>query len=285
VFLLCFEGNNFLFELKIKSRIFLKNGEKIKGWIMKIAISGKGGVGKTTIAAALIRSFARTHRLVYAIDGDPDASLAAALGIPEEEAARLQPVVEMKELIRSRSGSGAFYVLNPKVDDIIEDYSYRLGNIRFLRMGEIKKGGSECYCRENTFLHALVSALLLDQDEAVVMDMGAGIEHLTRGTAKGVDLMLVVVEPGRASVNTARNVLRLSSDLGIKKVRIIGNKIRSAKERDFLVASFDPGAIIGMIGYDEAIWESAMERPAADVGEGLRKEVENIKERILNGGR
>ncbi|MCL6639689.1 MAG: AAA family ATPase [Firmicutes bacterium] len=250
---------------------------------MKIAISGKGGVGKTTIAAALIKSFARTHRLVYAIDGDPDASLAAALGIPEEEAGRLRPVVEMKDLIRARSGSGAFYVLNPKVDDVLEDYSYHLGNIRFLRMGEIKKGGSECYCRENTFLHALVAALLLDQDEAVVMDMGAGIEHLTRGTAKGVDLMLVVVEPGRASVNTARNVIKLSFDLGIKKVRVIGNKIRSAQERDFILASFDPGEIIGMIDFDEAVWESAMKMAAADGGNGLRTEVEAIRERILRG--
>ncbi|MEW5899470.1 MAG: AAA family ATPase, partial [Bacillota bacterium] len=214
---------------------------------MKLAISGKGGVGKTTIAAALVKSFARTHRLVYAIDGDPDACLAAALGIPEEAARQIKPVVEMRELIRARSGSGAFYVLNPKVDDVLEDYSYHLGNIRFLRMGEVKKGGSECYCRENTFLHALVSALLLDQDEVVVMDMGAGIEHLSRGTAKGVDLMLVVVEPSRNSVNTARHVKQMSADLGIKKTRIVGNKIRSEREKKFIAGNFQPNEVLGFL--------------------------------------
>ncbi|MEW6275663.1 MAG: AAA family ATPase [Bacillota bacterium] len=249
---------------------------------MKLAISGKGGVGKTTIAAALTKSFACTHRLVYAIDGDPDACLAAALGIPEEAALQIRPVVEMKEVIRAKSGQGAFYVLNPKVTDVLEDYAYRLGNIRFFRMGEIKKGGSECYCRENTFLHALVSALLLDQDEVVVMDMGAGIEHLSRGTAKGVDLMLVVVEPGRNSVNTARHVKRMSADLGIQKVKIIGNKVRSEKEKEFIVNSFQPGEVLGLVKFDESVWESAMEPTAAGVGGGLLADVERIKEKILS---
>lgn len=251
---------------------------------MKLAISGKGGVGKTTIAAALVKSFARTHRLVYAIDGDPDACLAAALGIPEEAALQIRPVVEMRELIRARSGSGAFYVLNPKVDDVLEDYSYHLGNIRFLRMGKIKKGGSECYCRENTFLHALVSTLLLDQDEVVVMDMGAGIEHLSRGTARGVDLMLVVVEPSRNSVNTARHVKQMSADLGIKKIRIVGNKIRSEREKEFIAANFQPDEVLGFLQFDDSIWESAMEPAAADAGRGLMAEVEQIKEKILSEG-
>lgn len=250
--------------------------------IMKLAISGKGGVGKTTVAAALVKSFARTHRLVYAIDGDPDACLAAAVGISEEAAGQIKPVVEMKDLIRAKSGSGAFYVLNPRMDDVLEGYSYALGNIRFLRMGEIKKGGSECYCRENSFLHALVSSLLLDQGEVVVMDMGAGIEHLSRGTAKGVDLMLVVVEPSRNSVNTARQVQKLSADLGIRKVKIIGNKIRSEKEREFIEKSFQPNELLGFIAFDHSVWESAMEAPAAaGVGRGLSVDVERIKEKIL----
>ncbi len=248
---------------------------------MKLAVSGKGGVGKTTIAAALVKSFARTHRLVYAIDGDPDACLAAALGIPESAAWQIKPVVAMKELIRARSGSGAFYVLNPKVDDVLEDYAYRLGNIRFLRMGEVKKGGSECYCRENSFLHALVSALLLDQNEVVVMDMGAGIEHLTRGTARGVDLMLVVVEPGRNSVNTARHVKQMSADLGIKKIKVIGNKIRTEKEREFIANNFKPDEVLGFIQFDDSIWESAME-PTADIGGELLADVERIKLKILS---
>jgi len=259
--------------------LVMEKGQEVV--IMKLAISGKGGVGKTTVAAALVKSFARTHRLVYAIDGDPDACLAAAVGIPEETAGQIKPVVEMKDLIRAKSGSGAFYVLNPRMDDVLEDYSYSLDNIRFFRMGEIKKGGSECYCRENTFLRALVSSLFLEQDEVVIMDMGAGIEHLSRGTAKGVDLMLVVVEPSRNSVNTARQVQKLSFDLGIREAKIVGNKIRSEKEREFIEKSFQRNELLGFIAFDQSVWESAMETPAAaGVGRGLAVDVERIKEKI-----
>ena len=249
---------------------------------MKLAVSGKGGVGKTTIAAGLVLSFARTQRLVYAIDGDPDACLATAVGIPEEDAHRLKPIAEMKDLIDARGGSGAFYLLNPRVDDVPEKYAYHLGNIRFLRMGEVKKGGSDCYCRENTFLQALVSSLLLDRGEVVIMDMGAGIEHLSRGTAKGVDLMLVVVEPNRNSVNTAHNIMKMAAELGIKKTRVVGNKIRFDREREFITSSFQPGEVLELIGFNEDIWKSALEpTPASGVGKIFASEIEALKEKIL----
>lgn len=248
---------------------------------MKLAISGKGGVGKTTIAAALIKSFAETHRTVYAIDGDPDACLAAAIGIPEEVTAGLKPVVEMRDAIRAKTGDGAFYTLNPKLDDVLDDYCYQHGNIKFMRMGGIKKGGSECYCRENTFLHALISSLLLDSNEVVVMDMGAGIEHLSRGTAGGVDLMLVVVEPSRNSVNTARLVKQLAADMGINRVRIIGNKIRSPKEKEFIEKSFQPGTVLGFIEFNDTIWDSAMEPNSEPAGEELLKGMREVRGKIL----
>ncbi|SHF64136.1 CO dehydrogenase maturation factor [Desulfofundulus australicus DSM 11792] len=247
---------------------------------MKLAISGKGGVGKTTIAAALIKSFAETHKTVYAIDADPDACLATAIGIPETIASGLKPIVEMRDLIRAKTGDGTFFTLNPQVDDVLEDYSYRFNNIRFIRMGGIKKGGSECYCRENTFLNAVVSSLLLDSNEVVVMDMGAGIEHLSRGTAKGVDLMLVVVEPSRNSINTANLVKKLAADLGIRKVRIIGNKIRSPREEEFIKGQFPPEEILGFIEFNHEIWESAMEPNSVAAGNllaGMRK----VREKIL----
>jgi len=249
---------------------------------MKLAVSGKGGVGKTTIAAGLVKSFARTQQLVYAIDGDPDACLATAVGIPEDVAHQLKPIAELKELINARGGSGSFYLLNPRVDDVPEKYAYRLGNIRFLRMGEVKKGGSDCYCRESTFLQALVSSLLLDRGEMVIMDMGAGIEHLSRGTSKGVDLMLVVVEPNRNSVNTARNVIKMAADLGIKKTRVVGNKIRSDREREFITSSFQPGEVLELIGFNEDVWRSALE-PATDfdIGKSYASEIESLKDKIL----
>ena len=249
---------------------------------VKIAISGKGGVGKTTIASALIRSFAETHHTVYAIDGDPDACLAAALGIPPADSARIKPVVEMGDKIKSISGEGAFYSLNPTVDGrVIDDFVYRHGNIRFMRMGDVKKGGSQCYCRENTFLQALITALLLDRDEAVIMDMGAGIEHLSRGTARGVDLMLVVVEPSQNSVNTAINVKKMASEMGIGRIRVVGNKTRSDREREFIEKSFQPGEVLGFIRFNNDIWENSMEPDSAFAGGDLLDGMREVRETIL----
>jgi len=240
-------------------------------------------VGKTTIAAALIRLWAQEGHTVYAVDADPDASLASAIGIPEEVAARLKPVVEMRDLIREKSGDGAFYRLNPDLDKDLQDYCYQQGKILFLRMGDIKKGGSECYCRENTFLAALVSHLLLRQGDVVVMDMGAGIEHLSRGTARGVDAMLVVVEPSRNSVNTAQAVRRMAADLGITRVRVVANKIRSSKEREFVARHFAPDDVIGYIGFDEKVWESSMGEETLAQGPGgeVEKAVEEVRRNLV----
>lgn len=249
---------------------------------MKLAISGKGGVGKTTIASALIKVLARNEGTVYAIDADPDACLAASIGVPDDDAFNLKPVVEMREAIRSKTGTGAFYSLNPKLDDFIDDYSYKLGNIRFFRMGDPKKGGSECYCRENTFLNALITSLLLDQKDTVIMDMGAGIEHLSRGTARGVDMMLVVVEPGRNSINTAKQVERMAKDLGIPKIGVIANKIRSESEKQFIAKNFPDDLILGYIKFSEAIWANAMEpSPAVEMDKELLAEMEKVCHIIL----
>jgi len=254
---------------------------------MKIATSGKGGVGKTTIAAALIKYFAAADagRIVYAIDADPDACLASAIGIPAKTALSIKPVIEMKEAIKERSGNGAFYCLNPRVDDFIDEYSYNLRNIRFMRMGDIKRGGSTCYCRENSFLSAVISSLLLDCDDIVIMDMGAGIEHLSRGTARGVDLMLVVVEPGRNSVNTARLVKKLASDLGIKNIKIVGNKIRNKNEKQFIERNFSSEEILGYIKFDDKIWERAMDESTCVLLEGkFFDSIKQVGEKILKRG-
>jgi CO dehydrogenase maturation factor len=225
---------------------------------MKIAVSGKGGVGKTTVSANLARLFTQKGYKVYAVDADPDSSLGLALGIPEQELASIRPVIEMREFIGDKVGNGAFYTLNPPVKDVADQFSIEINGIRFLRMGGIKQGGTDCYCRENTFLKAVVDSLLLDTKDIVILDMGAGIEHLTRGTSGGVDLMLIVTEPGKSSVQTARIVEKLATDLKVRDIRFIANKVRTEKEKDFILKNFGREELLGILHYDETISDQSM---------------------------
>lgn len=233
---------------------------------MKIAVSGKGGVGKTTVSAALIKRFAQDNFNVIAVDADPDISLGSVLGFPDEEIIKLLPIVEMKDLIAERlGGDGAYFSLNPEVDDIFDEFAYRQGNIRLLKMGAVKKGGSACYCRENTFLNALLKALITPSKDIVILDMGAGIEHLTRGTAKGVDVMLIVTEPSKVSLATAKIIASLAREIGVKKVYFIGNKIRNIEETEFLKSNLIDEEIIGNLAFSDEVLDSAMGKKVANI--------------------
>ena len=210
----------------------------VGGNILKIAVTGKGGVGKTTVSAFLVKWFAEQGRSVLAIDADPDANLAHALGI--QNASEITPVSQMRELVAERTESvpgsyGGFFKLNPKVDDLPEKLSVRQGeNIRLMVMGGIKKGGTGCVCPESILLKNLVQHLILRRDEVVIMDMEAGIEHLGRGTSKAVDWLITVVEPGRRSVETASRIRELGRDIGLTKIGLVGNKVRNDRDRSFL---------------------------------------------------
>jgi len=223
---------------------------------MKIAISGKGGVGKTLLASLLSKIFSEAGYSVLAIDADPDANLAANLGFPSPE--QITPISGLNELIEERTGakpgqSAPFFKLNPRVDDIPDRYAVKHNGIRLMVMGRIKRGGTGCYCPEGALLQALLGHLLLQRDEIVIMDMEAGIEHLSRGTSKAVDKLIIVVEPGRRSIETARRILELAADLNIKNIAIVGNKIRTTGQKAFLLSSLPGTEFLGFIPYDEAL--------------------------------
>jgi CO dehydrogenase maturation factor len=250
---------------------------------MKIAVSGKGGVGKTTFAAFLIRALAEGGKRVVAIDADPDANLAQALGVTNSD--QIVPISQMKELIEERTEAkvgtmGSFFKLNPKVDDLPEKLSIEMGNVKLMVMGGVKKGGAGCICPESTLLKNLVRHIVLARDEAVVLDMEAGLEHLGRGTARGVDRLVVVVEPGRRSIETAHQIRKMAADIGVKRLSFVGNKIRSDKDRKFLLDQMPDFQFLGFIGYRTPIIEADLSgRPPYETDEEtLRAVKEMIKE-------
>ncbi len=226
---------------------------------MKIAISGKGGVGKTTAAAGLAFLFREKGSRVWAVDADPDANLGWMLGFSEDQLQKLLPLSEQKEEIEKRIGRGPFFTINPEVDDLLEKNTLQQENIYYLKMGGIKEGGSSCYCPENALLRAVLSNLLFDQDDVVILDMAAGIEHLTRGTAKAVDAVFIVVEPSHSSINTAFTILELTRDLGIERVEIIGNKISSPDERKFISSSLER-PLIGVLPFSREVYEMGLQK-------------------------
>lgn len=225
---------------------------------MKIAVSGKGGAGKSTVSAQLVRCFTLNDLPVFAVDADPDANLGLVLGLDLLQLEQLRPLVELQEVIEAKNaGGGTLVDLNPYVDDVLESYTLHDGLLRFMKMGAIKQGGTSCYCKEHSFLNAVLTTMLLDRPEAVVLDMSAGIEHLTRGTAAGVELMLVVVEPSRAGVSTAKAVDSLAADLKIGQVYFVGNKIRSSEDRAYLESQLPATRFAGMIPFSEQVLERA----------------------------
>ena len=214
------------------------------------------------MASFIIRALADDGKKVLAIDADPDANLAQALGVKNSD--QIVPISQMKELIEERTETktgtmGSFFKLNPKVNDLPEKLSIEVAGVKLMVMGGVKKGGAGCICPESVLLKHLVTHIVLARDEVVVLDMEAGLEHLGRATAMAVDQMLVVVEPGRRSVETAFNVRKLAGDIGIKKLGFMGNKIRSDKDRSFLLKQMPNFKFMCFVPYRTDIIDADLE--------------------------
>jgi CO dehydrogenase maturation factor len=229
----------------------------------KIAVTGKGGVGKTTLAALLAHIYAEAGQSVIAIDADPAASLAYALGMPDELAAQVVPIAEMEDLIYERTGAkpgttGGIFKLNPRVDDIPDRFSVTHRGIKLLQLGTISTGGSGCICPESAMLKTLVTHTVLYRNEVMILDMEAGVEHLGRATAGAVDAFLIVVEPGRRSLGTAQNIKGLAADIGITRCYMVGNKVRDEADRDYIKDSLPELEVIGFLSADPRAVEADM---------------------------
>jgi CO dehydrogenase maturation factor len=226
---------------------------------MKLAISGKGGVGKSTVAGTLARLYAADHHRVLAVDADPDANLASALGLPLWLRSQIHTISTERKLIEERTGAkvrefGQMFKINPDVTDIAQKYAVRHEGVDLLVLGAVERAAGGCACPESVLLKSLVSHLVLRQGDVVILDMEAGIEHLGRGTAMGVDLMMTVVEPGQRSVETAKRVRKMASDLGIGRFGVVLNKTTDPEDDSRWIAyEFGPDCLLGTIPYDPRI--------------------------------
>jgi len=260
--------------------------QMLKFQTVKIAVTGKGGVGKTTLSAILGHLYAQEGKKVLAVDADPDANLAAAFGLTDEQVAGLRPIAELTELIEERTGarpgtSGGIFKLNPRVDDIPEGFGFRFDGITLLITGKSKEAASGCYCPENVLLRRLLKHLVTDRDEVVVIDMEAGIEHLTRGTTEAVDAFIVVVEPGKRSIQTAHTVKKMAEGLGVGKVYVVANKVRTPEDEEFIRKSTSGMIFAGALSYNASVVEADVSGTAPfSASSEFVKEVQKIKDAI-----
>ncbi|UZJ41478.1 carbon monoxide dehydrogenase accessory protein CooC [Prosthecochloris sp. SCSIO W1101] len=257
---------------------------------MKIAVTGKGGVGKTTLCALLARELARQGKRVLAIDADPNANLGEALGYDEETSGRIEPLIEKKALVEERTGTkpgsmGGFFVLNPKVDDLVERFSVGIKGLRLIVTGELKEALGGCYCPENALLRSFLRHLMVERDEWVILDMEAGFEHLTRGTAESVGTLLIVVEPGQRAMNTAGKIASLAKQLHIRKVGYVINKVHSEGQKKKVADKLDSDAIWATIPFDFLALEADLSgvSPYDQCPEMLEK-IKGLVRRLLSDG-
>jgi CO dehydrogenase maturation factor len=250
----------------------------------KIAITGKGGVGKSTLTAALALLTARKGYNVLTIDADPDANLASALGIPLRSQQSIVTIARHKQLIEERTGAkinqyGQIFKLNPEVSDITDTYAYHHQGVDLLVLGAIQSGGSGCACPENVLLRALVQDLVVHRNEILFMDMEPGIEHLGRATARGVSSFIIVVEPGVRSIESYKRISLMAGDVGVQNIFVVGNKVKTPEDEKLIRTGVNPEQIMGMIPYSNAILYS--DRDGKSVIDNLDENLTGLFDTIL----
>lgn len=230
---------------------------------MKIAVSGKGGVGKTLIAGGLACCFVNRGLKTIAIDADTSPNLALTLGLPLEEARKITPISENKELIRSKTSIGdpSVFRLSFTVDDIVSEYSVRTPcGVSLIVMGTVKSAGSGCACPANAVIRTLLRHLVVERGEAIVVDMEAGVEHLGRGTAQHVDTMLIITDANMKSLETARTINELAESADIKQIALIGNRIQNKTQVKVVEGFAEKNGlrILDFIRFDKKVSEAEM---------------------------
>ena len=268
---------------------------------LKIAIGGKGGVGKTTVCAVWAQLFAEAGFDVLAIDADPNANLALAFGIGAEQSPN--PLINMKELIAERTGTsrdsvGTYFKLNPNVNDLPEKYwleiegwqpQAQLGDgtlgprLKLLVLGAITQGGSGCACPEGAFLKALLTHTILQRQELVLVDLAAGVEFMGRASIQGIDALVIVVEPGGRSIETANNMAKMAIDLGIKKVAAIANKITETSQTDVIKSELRDIDLLGTLPYSRSVQQADLNRtPVISADTELLQQLTKAKNTLTN---
>jgi CO dehydrogenase maturation factor len=257
---------------------------------VKIAIGGKGGVGKTTVCAVWAQLFAEDGFDVLAIDADPNTNLALAFGIPSGQAP--EPLIKMKQLIAERIGAGkeaagAYFRLNPKVSDLPEKYWLKAGKVKLLVLGGITQAGAGCACPEGAFLKALLTHTVLERQELVLVDLAAGVEFLGRASIQGISALVVVVEPGGRSIETANNMARMAGDLGVGCVAAIANKITDTSQIDIIKSELKDVTWLGSLRYSRSVQEADLRRAPvigadAEIVEELRRAKGRLEKLIFS---
>jgi len=255
---------------------------------MKVAVSGKGGVGKTLIAGGIASGFAARGLKTIAIDADSSPNLGLTLGLSPQETRKIVPISENKTLIESKTSTGysGVYRLQFSVDDIVRDYSVStpLGP-NLIVMGTVQSMGSGCMCAPNAVIRALLRHLVVERDEAVVLDLEAGVEHIGRGTARQVDTLLILADSNLKSLEIAKHIYDMAKVAGMQQLFLVGNRVMNDAQQQAIQRFAEKNGlpILTFVRFDQRVIEADMlgETPLKNKEIEAVKTIDNICQLLL----